>query len=288
MASKRIEPAVGNPVGVPPAQRREPRMETLRRQGNRTHADVDGEHPIESPNEIIEFQLDARSGREIDVGHLSTGMHASIGTTGDRDERRHREAQHGGEGRLKQTLHGAKSGLASPPEERAAVIAEVESQPYSPSDRRQHGVGAELSEPGRPSVGVAGLVVLGRAQAFSSSAGKSSSSAGESSASGAGTSSIASASATSSVMFVGSSVMFVASVSAASVTSATSGASSTGSATAALAGEAAAVLAARSLAPRLVAPVASATTFSASASTSSISAIGALSPLRGPSLTMRV
>src|SRR5450432_2254568 len=281
MASKRIEPAVGNPVGVPPAQRREPRMETLRRQGNRTHADVDGEHPIESPNEIIEFQLDARSGREIDVGHLSTGMHASIGTTGDRDERRHREAQHGGEGRLKQTLHGAKSGLASPPEERAAVIAEVESQPYSPSDRRQHGVGAELSEPGRPSVGVAGLVVLGRAQAFSSSAGKSSSSAGESSASGAGTSSIASASAT-------SSVMFVASVSAASVTSATSGASSTGSATAALAGEAAAVLAARSLAPRLVAPVASATTFSASASTSSISAIGALSPLRGPSLTMRV
>ncbi len=149
---------IGDSVGVPPAQRREPGVESGWCNRDRSHPDVEPEDAVESACDSVRLdvtgkQLLQRVGVSgyVDVRDLTARVHPGVRATGDRDQRRRRQAQHRRERRLKDALHRSQAWLTGPAEEGGAVVTEVDSQAHEPN------------EPGHPVIGMAGLVDVVRA-----------------------------------------------------------------------------------------------------------------------------
>src|SRR5690606_27824097 len=198
--------------------------------------------------------------RHVHVADLSTSMYTGIGPPGHREPRRF-DAQHPFQSGLELALNRPAARLRGPAGEVGAVVGDVEAQTQQPAGPRLGNGGLHAGRPGQAlpdesSSASASPASASAASALSLSAALAS----------AGSSAAPSASSTAASASVGSGLDSVASAAPAAV-------------------EAAAALCP---AARRVALVASVTTCSASGSTSSMIAIGALSPLRGPIFTIRV
>ena len=133
VAARREEPVIGDAIGVPPAQRREPRVKSGGCDGDRSHPDVEPKHAIEPARDSVRSDVASEHfvqrltvGRHVDVRNLGPRVNTSVGATGDGDERRSRQAQHRGERRFEHALHRAEAGLTGPAEEGRAVVPEVD------------------------------------------------------------------------------------------------------------------------------------------------------------------
>src|SRR5690606_3722363 len=243
-------------IHVSPANSGEARVEPRWRGTNVDHTHVVRKRPIEPVTQPRDIHR-----RQIGVRDLAGGVHARIGPTRDGQPHRLRHPQHLLRGFLQDPLHGPPARLLRPAGEVRAVVGDVPAQTDEPATFVLGGglIGKLRSNQDSPSLS------LDSSEA-SSAASSEASSAASSEASSEASALVSSAS--------------VALASSALVSSAASAAS------AALASSAGLVSAfADFFAARLVAFSASeVTVFSA---TSSITAIGALSPLRGTVLVIR-
>src|SRR5918996_3439814 len=314
-AEQRIDAvrAVTDPVRVPPPQRREPRVEPRGYDRGVSHPQVRRQHSGQPVDQRVAGRARRPPGDglprflwHVDVADLTAGVNPGIRAAGDRQPRR-LDPQHDAQRVLQRCLDRATAGLRGPAGEIGAVVGQV--QP-------------DTQQPAATGVGSSGLHELIERQAFfglenpaasAASAVRNHTSAtvaaydgdsgvwysfesslpltvkpsgAEPSAAGAAESGPYGPSADSADDSSGSS----ANVTTSALTSASAAAGASAFlAPAFLAGAfLAGAFFATFLAARRVAPSASPTTCSASGSTSSITAKGALSPLRGPILTIRV
>ena len=94
----------------------------------------------------------AVSGSDIEVRHLSSGVHARIGTTGDGQPRRRGETQDDRERLGKHTLDGSPARLGGPPGEVGAVVGEVEAETDEPATLNGRPVAVRIRSLGRSTI----------------------------------------------------------------------------------------------------------------------------------------
>ncbi len=82
VAARRKEPVIGNAVGVSPAQRRETRVESAGRDGDRSHPDVEPQHTVEATCDGVRSDIASKHfverltvGRDVDVRDLGARVH---------------------------------------------------------------------------------------------------------------------------------------------------------------------------------------------------------------------
>jgi len=140
---------VAYPVGVPPPQSGEPRVESVRRRRYRTHPHVRRQRPGQPAQCRVAVRLPGLR-RHVSVRHLPPCVHAGVGPPGHGEPRRLGQPEHVAQRLSEHSLDGPASRLRRPPGEPATVIGEIDPYPDNRlvrSGRRVHPLTHRLSSP---------------------------------------------------------------------------------------------------------------------------------------------
>jgi len=131
---------LADPVGVVPAQRREPGVEPCGGDLGPAHADVARQHPGQPADQRPAGRyVGAPRGsspqlvRQVDVSDLVPRVHPRVGAPGHDQPRDVWKAQHPGEGLGQESLDRPLRRLGRPPGERRPVVPEVQAHAHEPA-----------------------------------------------------------------------------------------------------------------------------------------------------------
>ncbi len=119
---------IGDPVRVPPPDRREPRVEPVRRRCDPPHPDVLRQPPGQPPQQLVPV-LGPQLRRQIHMRHLPARVHPRVRPPGDGELIRLRRPRHGPDRVLQLALDRAPFTLLGPPGELRAVVRQVQPHP---------------------------------------------------------------------------------------------------------------------------------------------------------------
>ena len=155
---------VADPVGVAAPERREPGVEAGRGRAEPAHPDVGRQQPGQ-PAQRGRRGRRPGGGGHVDVRDLAAGVHARVGPARHGQRRGAGQPQQVAEGVLDHLLDGPPAGLARPAGELRAVVAEIEPEPAGRgliAQRAQRCFSAGLSSAASASAGVLGVgLILG-------------------------------------------------------------------------------------------------------------------------------